>query len=124
MSLSEVASGWVDELRETAPAIEEGRRVPQALSDRLGADGFFRMLVPKSLGGGEVHPRDFASALSTLAEGDGATGWLAMTGSTTGLLTAFLPEAGARAVLDGPDHAALAGVFAPSGKATPTDGGF
>lgn len=124
MSPSERARGWVDELREMAPAIEEGRRVPQTLSDRLGADGFFRMLVPASLGGGEVHPREFASALSTLAEGDGATGWLAMTGSTTGLLTAYLPEAGARAVLEGPEHAALAGVFAPSGKATPVEGGF
>jgi alkylation response protein AidB-like acyl-CoA dehydrogenase len=124
MSVNERASGWVDELREHAPAIEAGRRVPQELSDRLGADGFFRMLVPASLGGGEVHPREFAAALQTLARGDGAAGWLAMTGSTTGLLTAYLPETGARAVLEGAPHAALAGVFAPSGRATPVDGGY
>jgi len=124
MNVQERAEAWVEELREQAPAIEAGRRVPQELSDRLGADGFYRMLVPESLGGAEVHPRTFAATLSTLARGDGATGWLAMTGSTTGLLTAYLPEEGARAVLEGPSHAALAGVFAPSGRATPTDGGY
>lgn len=124
MTVVERAEAWVPRLREAAPTIEAGRRVPQELSDRLGADGFFRMLVPQALGGLEVQPREFAEALMTLGRGDGAAAWIVMTASTTGLVTAYLPEAGAREVLGEPAHAALAGVFAPTGQATPVDGGY
>ncbi len=119
MTTTERAEAWIPRLRAAATEIEAGRRVPQALANELGADGFFRMLVPETLGGGEVHPRTFARTLMALGRGDGATGWIAMTGSTTGLLTAYLADEGAREVLGGEAHEALAGVFAPTGRAVP-----
>ena len=119
MSVAARAEARVARLRELAADIEAERRVPQTVADELGADGFFRMLVPEILGGGQVHPREFARALMALGRGDGATGWIAMTGSTTGLLTAYLPEDGAREVLGGAADEALAGVFAPTGRAVP-----
>ena len=82
------AVGLRPRLRELAPEIEAARCVPAALAAELATGGFYRMLVPKELGGGQVHPRVFAEALEALALGDAATGWTVMTGATTGLLSA------------------------------------
>lgn len=111
-------------LRERAAEAEAGARVPRDLSDQLGEAGLYRMLVPSALGGAEAHPRLFAEVLETLATGDGAAAWVVMTGSTTGVLTAYLDEDAARELLDAEPAAALAGVFAPTAMAVPEDGGY
>ena len=97
--------------------------MPPELATELAAEGFYRMLVPHALGGLEVHPAEFAAALEALALGDSAVGWTIMTGATTGLLAAYLPEAGAEALFRDP-AGTYAGVFAPMGVAVPegTDG--
>ncbi|MEM1413305.1 MAG: acyl-CoA dehydrogenase family protein [Myxococcota bacterium] len=117
------AASYEARLRDAAPAIEAERRVPRALADALAADGYYRMLTPRSLGGLEVHPRVFVESLIALGRGDGATAWTVMTGSTTGLLAAYLPRAGARALF-ADDASIPAGVFAPLGRATPVPGGY
>lgn len=117
------ARGLVPELAEAAPRHEAARRVDPELSARLGREGYYRMLVPASRGGLEVTTDVYVRALETLAEGDAATAWCVMTGATTGLLAAYLPaEGAARLMLD--PNVALAGVFAPMGKATPVEGGY
>ncbi|MFK7987850.1 MAG: acyl-CoA dehydrogenase family protein [Sandaracinaceae bacterium] len=120
----ERARALIPAIAERAPETESGRRVPQDLSDQLGEAGFFRMLAPKAVGGGEVTPREFADVLFELGRGDGAAGWVAMTGSTTGLLLGYVAEDAAREILaDGP-NAGLAGVFAPTGRAVPEGDGY
>lgn len=112
-----------DALLEIAPDIERERRVPASLAEDLSSSGFYRMLVPSSLGGGEVHPQVFVEVLEALGRGDGATAWTVMTGSTTGLLAAYLPRAGAEALFR--DAATIpAGVFAPMGRARVVPGGY
>ncbi|MEM6955686.1 MAG: acyl-CoA dehydrogenase family protein [Myxococcota bacterium] len=118
-----IAESYQGRLRDEAAAIERERRVPKALADELASAGFYRMLTPKSLGGGEVHPRVFVESLIALGRGDGATAWTVMTGSTTGLLAAYLPREGA-AALFGDGASIPAGVFAPLGRATPVPGGY
>ncbi len=118
------AEEMVPTLRARTEEIEAGRRVPADLSDRLGGAGFYRLLVPSALGGGEMHPAAYVRALTTLATGDSAAAWTVMTGSTTGLLLAYLDPDFARQILDEAPNAALAGVFAPTGKATPENGGY
>ena len=110
--------------RERALEIEEARRVPADLSAELGRARLYRMLVPRALGGLEVSPLALSETLETLATGDGATAWVVMTGSTTGLLLAYLDESIAKSILEDAPDAALAGVFAPMGKAVPSDGGY
>ncbi|GAB5541834.1 MAG: acyl-CoA dehydrogenase family protein [Sandaracinaceae bacterium] len=122
--LVERARTLAPKLAERSAEIEAARRVPADVSDELGGHGFYRMLVPAKLGGGEVHPRVFASALEELARGDAAAAWVVMTGSTTGLLLAYLEEAAAREILETRSGAALAGVFAPTGRATPDGQGY
>lgn len=110
-------------LRELAPEIEAARRVPTELAAELAAAGYYRMLVPKELGGGQVPPRVFAETLEALALGDAATGWTVMTGATTGLLAAYVPEGPTRERFRDP-AGIYAGVFAPLGKAQVAPGGY
>jgi alkylation response protein AidB-like acyl-CoA dehydrogenase len=75
------------------------------------------------VGGGEVHPWEFVQVLEALGRGDAATAWTVMTGATTGLLAAYVPEATAREVFGAPE-VVPAGVFAPLGRARRVPGGY
>jgi len=124
MTLVERARAVAPRLAEHSSAIEAGRRVPAELSEVLGASGMYRMLVPAAVGGEQVDPATFLDVLETLATGDSAAAWTVMTGATTGLLLHYLEPAAARTILEEAPDAALAGVFAPMGRAVPEGGGF
>lgn len=124
MSMEQVAQGLVGVLREATDRIEAERRVPADLSDQLGAAGLYHMLAPAAVGGAEASPMAFVGALEALATGDAAAAWAVMTSATTSLLLHYLEPRVARAMLEEAPHAALAGVFAPRGRAVPGDGGY
>src|SRR3954470_6629051 len=106
-----------------APETERMRRLPDELVAAMTDAGVFRMLVPEAAGGPERHPRDLVDVVEDLARGDGAAGWCAAIGATSGLLAAYLPEDSAREIYGDP-RAVSGGVFAPRGRATRVDGGY
>ncbi|WP_422005058.1 acyl-CoA dehydrogenase family protein [Pyruvatibacter mobilis] len=111
------AHSFSAELRDRAAEIEAARQLPQDIADRFARTGFYRMAVPKALGGLEATPRQIAAVIDALAQADGSAAWCVMIGSTTGLTAAYLaPDAAARIYGDDPDTI-TAGVFAPMGKA-------
>ncbi len=61
--------------------------------------------------------------IEELAYHDGATGWCAMIGSTTSLLSSYLPDDYAKEIFGNPDTVA-GGFAALNGLATPTDDGL
>lgn len=103
---------------------EQQRRVDPSLVKDLAKAGIFRMLVPREYGGEEVPPWIFVEVLEALAQGDGATAWCAMTGSTSGVLSAYMQEQGAQELWGSQPNGVMAGIFAPMGKATPVEGGY
>jgi alkylation response protein AidB-like acyl-CoA dehydrogenase len=110
-------------LRARADETERGRRVPLDLVGEMADAGIFRMCVPRAIGGGEVEPGILLRVLETLGEADGSAGWCAMIGATSGLLSGYLP-APAAAEIYGDARAIAGGVYAPTGKAVPTTGGY
>ena len=107
-----------------APESERARRLPDELVAAMVEAGVFRMLVPEAVGGLERHPAELVSTVAELARGDGAAGWCAAIGATSGLLAGYLPETSAREIYADP-RAISGGVFAPRGRATrAADGGF
>ena len=58
-----------------------------------------------------------------MVRGDAAAGWCVAIADTSSLLAAFLPDS-SRAELFGDPRRIAAGVWAPRGKGTPTDGGI
>lgn len=110
--------------RDAAAEAEQQRRMAPATAQQLAQEGVFRMLVPAELNGGEVHPQVFFDTLVALATADGAAGWVSMIGSTTGLLSASLPEAWGQQIYAENPNVVSTGVTAPIGKATLVEGGM
>src|SRR5262249_60990377 len=98
-------------------------RSPAGLVAALAEAGVFRMLVPRPFGGGEVDPATMVRVLETIARADGAAGWSAMIGATSGVASAYLPEDAAHAIY-GDANAITGGAFAALGRARPVDGGY
>jgi alkylation response protein AidB-like acyl-CoA dehydrogenase len=110
-------------LAERAAEIEAGRRLPRDISTAMAKAGFYRMFVPESLGGLEVSPGEGVKVFESLARGDASSAWIAFIGATSGTALVRLPEDTARAVFADPETL-ITGVFAASGNAEITDGGF
>ena len=118
-SLGDVAA----EAGSRAAEIEQLRRLPQDLVDRLAATGVFKLWVPRAYGGAQAHVHDLLDAIEAVAFQDGSTAWCVMIGGTTGLTAGFLPPEHARAVYERPD-AVTGGYGMPGGAGVPVDGGI
>ncbi|NMO20437.1 hydrolase [Pyxidicoccus fallax] len=118
-----VAREWFPRVAARADEIENARRLPQDLADELAREGFFRMMIPESLGGAELHPAVSFQVIEAIAKADGSTGWCVMNGACNALTSAFLFEPTARAIFGRPD-VITGGVAAPIGRAERVDGGY
>src|SRR2546426_4765616 len=111
-------------IRAAAAETERQRRLSPELVRALAAGGVFRMCVPRALGGGEVDPATMIETIETIAAADGAAGWSAMIGATSGVASAYLAEEAAREIYGSDPEVVSGGAFAPLGKATVVDGGY
>jgi len=109
---------------EAAPDGERARRVPERVIDAARDAGFFRAIVPTSLGGAGFGVDVLADCTRVLAHGCPATAWTLSFLALHGWLLSKLPPAGRDEVFaEGPTPFAPA-PLAPTGKAVPADGGF
>ena len=114
----------VPALGERAAEGEALRRVPEAtIADVCDAD-LFRIIVPTSLGGHGLGLDSLAQGTRILAHGCPATAWtLSFLMLHAWLLTRFPAAGRAEVFADGPSPFTPA-PLAPTGSATPVDGGF
>ena len=104
------------ELSERRREIDELRQLPQDLADRLAALGFYRLVVPESLGGLGISPTTFCQLCETLAKANGSTAWCIFIGATSQYLFGALPQTQLQRMLENP-NVITSGVFADSGTA-------
>ena len=123
-SILDSAKHWSGILPQWSSQFETERKLSADIAAEFANAGFFRMLVPKVYGGLQVHPLEFIEVLKLIAIGDGSAAWNVMIGSTTGLLSASLPEAGAMEIYAANPQVLTVGVTAPSGRAERKSGGF
>jgi len=123
--------GWVGRAREAAPLIaalapriESERALPPELLENLHAKQLFRMLLPRSLGGGEVEPATLVQVLETLAMADGSTAWCVGQASGCALSAAYLAPEVAREIFGPPDAVLAWGATNRDAKAVPVEGGY
>ena len=81
-------------LREYHEEIEREQRLPNPLVEQLRAAGFYRMVIPRSLGGLQVDPLTYLRVVELLAEGAGSVGWNLANNSIGQLVTLGLPDEG------------------------------
>ena len=58
-----------------ANQIDSERQIPAELAGQIADKGFFRLLLPRSLGGAQLEHPDFLRILEIFADVDGSTGW-------------------------------------------------
>ncbi len=117
------ARGIVELLRSSAQRIEAERALPADVIAALHEARLFRLLLPRSLGGDELHLKSLAQVIEVVAKADASTAWCMGQGAGCALAAAFLkPDVAKR--LFGPADAALAWGAGITGKAVATEGGY
>jgi alkylation response protein AidB-like acyl-CoA dehydrogenase len=111
------------EITARAPEIEQARRLPADLLDQLIGAGCFRLVLPASHGGAGASLTETMQVLETLSRADASVGWTVMIGAGSWCDLAGLPREMFDALFGG-DDVITAGAFAPTGTATPVDGGY
>ena len=71
----ETAHDLADLVRTATNRIEAERRIPPDVSNEIADRGFFRLLLPKSLGGAEMEHPDFLKIVRVFAEADASVAW-------------------------------------------------
>ena len=60
---------------ENTDRINEQRKIPTDVSNEIADAGFFRLLMPRNLGGAQLAHPDFLRIVQIFAEADGSVGW-------------------------------------------------
>ena len=104
--------------------IERERRIPEALLQAMIDAGLFRMLLPRSLGGGEAHPLTLMRVVEALAGIEASPAWNVCQNAACAISAAALPPQTAKHVF-GDARAILAwGPPGPDTEAVAVEGGY
>jgi alkylation response protein AidB-like acyl-CoA dehydrogenase len=112
-------------LRAAADDTEQARSLGEPLVQAMVDAGLYRMLLPRSLGGGEIDPLTYFDVVEALARADSAAAWsvLISTSVMTGMVRG-LPDETLAAMFTSPRQAIMAGSGPPKGHAVPVPGGY
>src|SRR5262245_16877844 len=92
----QAAAGLRPAIRGYREEIEREQRLPKALVEQLHAAGFYRMVIPRELGGLQADPLTYLRVVELLAEGAGSVGWNVANNGVGQLITLGLPDEGVR----------------------------
>jgi len=111
-------------LRERAPEAERLRVIPEASIKEIEETGFFRMLQPKRFDGLEADPIDFYACVREIAGACGSTGWVSSVVGVHPWQIALFHDDAQQAVWGSDTATRASSSYAPTGRATVTDGGY
>jgi len=104
--------------------IEDKRRLPPALLDKLHEARLFRLLLPRSSNGIETDPVTFFHVIETIARADASTAWCLSQASGCSMSAAYLELPVAKAIFGDDPRAVLAWGPGPRVKAIECEGGY
>jgi 3-hydroxy-9,10-secoandrosta-1,3,5(10)-triene-9,17-dione monooxygenase len=123
-SLVDRAKSLAPVLRERAAETNQLRRLPESSWNDLLDAGILRGLQPTRWGGGEVHPREFYSAIIEVARAEGCAGWVAGIIGVHPWQTALYSQETQQEVWDADPATMNSSSYAPTGKAERVNGGY
>lgn len=109
---------------ESAGAADELGRLPDETGKRLKECGVVRLLQPADYGGYEADPRDFLTAVMDVGNWCPSAGWISGVVGVHPWELAFNDRRLQDEVWGADPDTWIASPYAPSGTATPTDGGY
>ena len=107
-----------------ADRIDADRQIPAELAGEMAGKGFFRLLLPRSLGGAELPHPDFRRILEVFAEVDASTAWCINQNNVFSTDCVRMPEETAREIWGEERAVVTNGPPSSSAKAIPVDGGY
>ena len=116
------ARNFSPELAAAAAEIERERELPESVVAAMVERGFFRMLLPRSVGGAELLPAPYVRVVEEIAKGDASAAWCLNQGAGCSMTAAYLEPEAAREIFGG-SRGILAWGPGP-GKAQRVKGGY
>ncbi|WIM11485.1 acyl-CoA dehydrogenase family protein [Enhydrobacter sp.] len=107
-----------------ASEIEETRRLPPALLDKLHEARLFRLLLPRACNGIETDPVTFFHVIEAIARSDASTAWCLSQAGGCAMAAAYLDLPVAQAIFGNDPRAVLAWGPGPRVKAVECEGGY
>lgn len=112
------------EIRERAARTEDLRRVPEENFELFKDAELLRAFVPREFGGFELELGTVIETSRELSRACGSSGWCLAICTLHNWMVAGFPRAAQEEVFGRTPDSVVAGVFMPSGVATPVDGGY
>ena len=112
-------------LRRYRDRIEAEQCFPADLVGQMKEAGFYRMVVPRALGGLQIDPITFTRVIEHLAEGVGSVGWNLANNTIVQLVMLGMPDEGIAEIYEGGKGTTGAGTAVQGGgTAIPVPGGY
>ena len=99
-------------------------RLSSTVVSALREAGFYKLFLPRSLGGLEAEPLSVAKVVEEVASHNTAAGWSLMVANTTLLMLSRIPEKGIEEIFDNDPDAFIAGTVHPPMMASRVEGGY
>ena len=122
--LLDTARELAAEAARHADRIDASRELPPELAHAIADCGFFRLLVPRSLGGAELEMPDYLRLVEVFAEVDASTAWTFNQNNVWATNSTRLPLQTAREIWADPRAVVTNGPPLPGARAEPVDGGY
>ena len=125
-----VAEAMLPDIAEAADEIDDARRLPGWLADRLAAAGFFHLLTGREHGGMEADPVTAARVIEMLSTASPSVGWVTMILAAASFwVVRMVPEQVRREIFADVkpgeiQPTVVAGTLVPHGRAVRADGGW
>jgi alkylation response protein AidB-like acyl-CoA dehydrogenase len=123
-SLIEAARELVPLIRKYADQTDADRELPKPLFHALADAGFYRMAVPRAIGGLEVDFPTYVQVLEELGKGDASTAWTVSQGANWATYSARMSPAAAREIWTDTPRSVVSNTPVATGKAVVVPGGF
>ncbi len=129
-NLLAAAEDMLPQIRDAADSIDEARRLPDWLAERLAGSGFFHLLTGWEHGGMEADPVTAARVIETLSTASPSVGWVTMILATASFWTVRMTPDEVRQeifadVAPGEiQPTVIAGTLVPHGRAVRAEGGW
>ena len=89
-------------IADASETIDRERQMPEDLIDAMVEQGLFRLLVPRSVGGGEIDFLDYLAMAQGVAATDGSMGWCFSQNNILGTMASLMPESLAQEIWSDP----------------------
>ena len=119
-----LAGPLAEQVASLADHIDRDRQMPAELANNLADAGFFRLLLPQSLGGAELAHPDFLRILEVFAGADASVAWCLNQNNVFSTSSVRMNQGTAREIWAEPRAVVTNGPPTSASIAVPVDGGY